>query len=75
MHGTGAGLADPLALEPGCPLDVVGVRGSGATLARINLLRRKDNLAGKKLVIWCFSARECTEAAGGWRLVPVIGKK
>ena len=48
---------------------------AGATPARINLLRRKDNLAGKKLVIWCFSAREFTEAAGGWRLVPVIGKK
>jgi alginate O-acetyltransferase complex protein AlgJ len=75
MHGTGAGLADQLALELGFPVDVVGVRGSGATPARINLLRRKDNLAGKKLVIWCFSAREFTEATGGWRLVPVIGKK
>jgi alginate O-acetyltransferase complex protein AlgJ len=75
MHGTGAGLADQLALELGFPVDVVGVRGSGATPARINLLRRKDNLAGKKLVIWCFSAREFTEAAGGWKLVPVIGKK
>lgn len=75
MHGTGAGLADQLALELGFPVDVVGVRGSGATPARINLLRRKDNLAGKKLVIWCFSAREFTEAAGGWRLVPVIGRK
>lgn len=74
MHGAGAGLADQLALELGFPMDVVGVRGSGATPARINLLRRKDNLAGKKLVIWCFSAREFTEAAGGWRLVPVISK-
>jgi hypothetical protein len=75
MHGTGAGLADQLALELGFPVDVVGVRGSGATPSRINLLRRKDNLAGKKLVIWCFSAREFTEATGGWRKVPVIGKK
>jgi alginate O-acetyltransferase complex protein AlgJ len=75
MHGTGAGLADQLALELGFPVDVVGVRGSGATPARINLFRRKDNMAGKKLVIWCFSAREFTEAAGGWRLVPVIGSK
>ena len=75
MHGTGAGLADQLALELGFPADVVGVRGSGATPARINLLRRKDNLEGKKLVIWCFSAREFTEATGGWRLVPVISKQ
>ncbi len=75
MHGTGAGLADQLALEIGFPIDVIGVRGSGATPARINLMRRQDNLAGKKLVIWCFSIREFTEAQGGWRLVPVIGKK
>jgi alginate O-acetyltransferase complex protein AlgJ len=73
MHGTGAGLADQLAFELGFPVDVVGVRGSGATPARINLMRRQDNLAGKKLVIWCFSVREFTEAPGGWRLVPVIG--
>jgi alginate O-acetyltransferase complex protein AlgJ len=75
MHGTGAGLADQLALELGFSVDVVGVRGSGATPARINLLRRKDNMAGKKLVIWCFSEREFTQASGGWRLVPIIEKK
>jgi len=74
MHEAGAGLADQLALELGFPIDVIGVRGSGATPARINLMRRQDNLAGKKLVIWCFSAREFTEASGGWRLVPVIKK-
>ena len=72
----GAGLADQArARNWAFAVDVVGVRGSGATPARINLLRRKDNMAGKKLVIWCFSAREFTEATGGWRLVPVIGKK
>ncbi len=75
MHGAGAGLADQLALELGFPIDVIGVRGSGATPARVNLMRRQDNLAGKKLVIWCFSAREFTEAPGGWRLVPVISKR
>jgi alginate O-acetyltransferase complex protein AlgJ len=74
MHGAGAGLADQLALELGFPIDVIGVGGSGATPARINLMRRQDNLAGKKLVIWCFSIREFTEASGGWRLVPVIKK-
>jgi hypothetical protein len=75
MHGSGAGLADQLAMELGWPVDVIGVRGSGATPARINLMRRQDNLAGKKLVIWCFSVREFSEAPGGWRLVPVAGKK
>ena len=75
MHARGAGLADQLALELGFALDVVAVRGSGATPARVNLLRRarKDAnyLAGKKVVVWCFSAREWSESLG-WDLVPVV---
>jgi alginate O-acetyltransferase complex protein AlgJ len=72
MHARGAGLADQLALELGFPVDLVGVRGSGATPARINLARRKDGLAGKKLVVWCFGARELSEAGQGWAKVPVV---
>ncbi|HEY3964428.1 MAG TPA: hypothetical protein VGM05_07700 [Planctomycetaceae bacterium] len=68
----GAGLPDHLALRLGIAVDLIGVRGSGATTARIELLRRKDNLEGKKLVIWCFSFREFTESPTGWRKVPVI---
>jgi alginate O-acetyltransferase complex protein AlgJ len=74
MHAAGAGLPDQLALELGFPVDLVAVRGSGATPARINLMRlaRADAnyLAGKKVVIWCFSAREFTESAG-WLKVPL----
>ena len=73
LHGTGAGLADQLAAELGMAVDVIGVRGSGATPARVNLLRRARSdssyLAGKKLIIWCFAAREFTESSG-WSLVP-----
>jgi len=73
LHGTGAGLADQLAAELGIAVDVIGVRGSGATPARVNLLRRARSdagyLAGKKLIIWCFAAREFTESTG-WSLVP-----
>jgi len=76
LHGTGAGLADQLAAELGIAVDVVGVRGSGATPARINLLRRAKAdpayLAGKKAVIWCFAAREFTESTG-W-LVLKLGR-
>lgn len=74
MHAFGAGLADQLALVLGFPVDLVAVRGSGATPARINLLRRArqpEYLQKKKLLIWCFSAREFTES-NGWAKVPVI---
>lgn len=74
LHGTNAGLADQLAFDLGMPVDVLGVRGSGATPARINLLRRAKAdpkyLAGKKVVIWCFTAREFTESSG-WAVVPL----
>lgn len=73
LLGTGAGLADQLAAELGIAVDVIGVRGSGATSARVNLMRRAKaapGIAGKKVVIWCFAAREFTESTG-WSLVPV----
>ncbi len=75
MHAKGAGLPDQLASQWGFPVDLVAVRGSGATPARINLLRQAranpKYLAGKKLLVWCFAAREFTEAAG-WQKVPVV---
>ena len=74
MHATGAGLPDQLAFELGLPLDLVAVRGSGATAARVNLLRRAqadpEYWSRKRLVIWCFAARELTES-DGWRPVPI----
>ena len=76
LHGTGAGLADQLAAELGRAVDVIGVRGSGATPARVNLLRRAKAdpayLANKKWIVWCFAAREFTESAG-WSAVPFVG--
>ena len=74
LHAVGAGLPDQLALELGLALDVVAVRGSGATAARINFVRRiqadPNYLKGKRLVIWCFAVREFTEG-DGWRLLPL----
>ena len=74
MHATGSGLADQLAFELGVPVDLVAVRGSGATPARVNLLRRTqrypDYWSRKRVVIWCFAAREFTES-DGWSLVPI----
>ena len=74
MHAAGAGLPDQLAFELGLPLDLVAIRGSGATAARVKLLRRAqadpEYWSRKRLVIWCFAARELTES-DGWRLVPI----
>jgi hypothetical protein len=75
MHATGAGLSDQLAFELGAPVDVLAVRGSGATSARVSLARRAraapDYLTGKKVIIWCFGARELTQA-DAWKLVPLM---
>jgi alginate O-acetyltransferase complex protein AlgJ len=71
MHAEGAGLPDQLAKDLGFPIDLVAVMGSGATAARWSLARRHDNLAGKKAVVWCFTARDLTEG-GRWDKVPVI---
>jgi len=65
LHARGAGLPDQLALELGFPVDLVAARGSGETTARLSLARRGD-LAGKKLVVWCFAARVFTESWVGW---------
>lgn len=72
LHARGAGLPDQLALELGFAVDLVAVRGSGATPARISLARRADDLAGKRVVVWVFAAREFTESVQGWRKVPVV---
>ena len=70
-----AGLIDQLAQELGFAPDLIGTRGSGATPVRITLyrhsLKNPDYLAKKKVVVWCFAAREFTEAAEGWAKVPI----
>jgi len=70
-----AGLADQLALALGYPVDLLAVRGSGATPVRINLYRKAKKDAAWfghiKVIVWCFTAREFTEASGGWKKVPV----
>ena len=70
-----AGLLDQLALQLRFAPDLIGTRGSGATPVRLNLYRRsvKDAgyLAKKKVVVWCFAAREFTEATEGWAKAPV----
>lgn len=71
-HTTGAGVRDHLQVRLGLPLAVVTTAASGADGAR-GLLARKaaaapDFWKNRKLVVWCFSAREFTQ--GRWRPIP-----
>ena len=70
-----AGLLDQLTVELGTVPDRIAIRGSGATAVRLDLYRRgikePGYLAKKKVVVWCFTAREFTEAANGWQKLPV----
>lgn len=74
MHAAGAGLPEQLAFELGMPVDPVAVRGAASVAARVNLFRRAQRdpgyWGGKRLVVWCFAAREFTEG-DGWPIVPV----
>ena len=75
LFAEGCGLADHLAEQLGLRMDVIGVRGSGANAARLNWRRRTAPLAGKRLVIWCFSMREFTENSDGWRVIPITKRE
>ena len=70
-----SGLLDQAAYETGFAPDLIGTRGSGATSVRVSLYRRAkkdpEYLAKKKMIVWCFAAREFTESDQGWDKVPV----
>jgi hypothetical protein len=76
--GESAGLAEHLSLALGLPVDAItrNDAGSYATRAMLanELQRGNDRLAGKKLVIWEFAAREL--AFGDWKMLSLaLGKK
>lgn len=78
----GGGLSDQLAKRFGTGIDLIGMRGSASSATRITLLTNeiKANKAGgswlgkKKLIVWCFAARELTQSTGGWRVLPIEKK-
>lgn len=75
MFAQNAGIASLLAATLKMPVDVIGVRGSGATPARVNLYRRSKSdpqyIKNKKVLVWCFTAREFTEASAWNSAVPI----
>ncbi|MEP7014064.1 MAG: hypothetical protein ABI925_01355 [Verrucomicrobiota bacterium] len=69
--GESAGFAEHLSLALGRPIDCI-LRNSDAAFATREILsnelaRGRDRLAGKKLVIWEFAARELS--FGNWKLL------
>jgi alginate O-acetyltransferase complex protein AlgJ len=72
IPANGSGLLDHLAAKLQYAPELVANMGSGINAPRITLARRKDNLAGKKCVIWCFAVRDLSESIDGWRPVPVV---
>ncbi|MEI7908923.1 MAG: hypothetical protein WCK77_04745 [Verrucomicrobiota bacterium] len=76
--GESAGFVEHLSLALGLPLDAIcrNDAGSHATREMLakELQRGHDRLAGKKLVIWEFAAREL--ASGDWKRLPMtLGEK
>jgi SGNH hydrolase-like domain, acetyltransferase AlgX len=72
--GESAGLAEHLSLAlGGKPLDCILRNSDGAFATREmlsrELARGRDRLAGKKLVVWEFAAREL--AFGDWKMLPM----
>jgi alginate O-acetyltransferase complex protein AlgJ len=71
--GEAAGFVEHLSLALGLPVDGICRNDAGAHATREmlakELQRGHDRLAGKKLVIWEFAAREL--ACGDWKLIPM----
>jgi alginate O-acetyltransferase complex protein AlgJ len=69
--GESAGLAPQLAFELARPVDVLAQNDSGANATRkaleLELRAGEDRLAGKKVVIWQFAARELS--VGDWKRI------
>ena len=76
--GEAAGLPEHLSLALGRPLDALLQNDKGSWKTRgmlaTEMKRGNDRLAGKRLVIWQFAAREL--AFGDWKLIPLeLGEK
>ena len=71
--GESAGFAEHLSYALGKPLDAILRNSDGAFATREilsrELARGRDRLAGKKLVVWEFAARELS--GGNWKLLPM----
>jgi alginate O-acetyltransferase complex protein AlgJ len=67
--GTSAGLVEQLSDALGRPLDRIVQNDEGAWATRARLAEEPARLAGKRLVVYQFAAREL--AFGDWKVVPL----
>lgn len=65
--GESAGLPAQLARSLARDVDLIARNGSGASATRRELARRPDPLAGKKVIVWEFAARDLMSA--NWEVV------
>ena len=74
-RGQEGSLYHQLAAELGFPVDTLDTVGGGTNESRLNLVREARStagyLAGKKLVIWCFSSRSLLGHKDGWLRTPL----
>lgn len=74
MLAENGGLPENVASKLGINVDLIGVKGSGTSSVRIDLYRKAKTagwLENKKVIIWCFAARDLSESQNGWRKIPV----
>lgn len=71
MHATGAGIIDHLTPALGYSPDVISTKGDGINAVRIKLYRdmkkNPDLLKDKRVIIWCFAARNFSQQE--WKAV------
>lgn len=73
--GDHAGLGEHLALRLGRPIDVIALNDGGVNTARGTLARRPDALAGKRVVVWQFAARDLVVSNGDWQTIEIRGRE
>jgi len=73
--GDHAGLGEQLALRLGRPVDIIALNDGGVNVARANLARRSDALAGKRVVVWQFAARDLVVKNGEWQIIEIGARR
>jgi alginate O-acetyltransferase complex protein AlgJ len=69
LHAVGAGLPQHVTRLVDAEVETLGVRGSGGTGARLQVLQDAERLSSLRVVVWCFAAREFLDPENRWQPV------